>query len=87
MATVNGHLVDVISTAEQFGYDSKGRFVTFAGNGADLGGADSKVNHKMQAVDPTEASGYATWINLTGDDTGKPGTATGVSVVVATWPG
>lgn len=88
MATVNGSLVDVISTSGGFAYSDKGRFVTVGGYGAELGGTTSaKTFYKMQAVDPTEASGYATWLNTTGDDTGKPGTATGASVRVASWLG
>lgn len=85
MATVDGSLVDAVSYDAGFGESMKGRFVTHNGADVPLGGADAKVTYKMQATDPTEASGYATWLNNTGDDTGKPGTATGVGVVISSW--
>jgi hypothetical protein len=40
---------------------------------------------KLQATDPTEPSGYATWVNADGSDVGKPATATGESVVIKRW--
>lgn len=86
MATVDGCIVDVHTYADAgFGNDTKGRHVFTAGAEAQLGGAEVKVTYKMQATDPTEGSGFATWFNSTGDDTGKPGTATGVGVVISSW--
>lgn len=85
MATVNGSLADTL--VEEASYSPKGRFVTIAGYDSTLGGTDNKTNYKMQAVDPTQPSGYSSWINTSGDDTNKPVTATGTGVRVASWPG
>lgn len=40
---------------------------------------------KVQATDPTEPSGFATWVNNDGSDVGRPATATGDSVVIKQW--
>lgn len=82
MATVNGNEVETFLNR---GESLTGRYVFWPGYEAQLGGAEATTAYKMQAVDPTETSGYATWINNTGDEAGKPGTATGIAVQVASW--
>lgn len=86
MTTRSGSVANEALMLEQAS-GTKGRFIVWPGYDGTLGGVDIRLNYKMRAVDPTEASGYATWLNATGDDTGKPGTATGASVRIASWLG
>lgn len=83
MATVNGDLVDAISTKAEA---SKGRFVTYSGQSVEMGGS-VVVTYLMMQPDSGAPSGYLKWTNTTGDAQGRPA-PTGVlgdMMVVTTW--